>query len=97
MTLVAIMTVRREALEKFRAYEAHAARIMKEHGGRIERTVVVADTADTLQEIHVVTFPDEAAFKAYRENPMLAQFAPLREASVVRTEVHLGTDGPMYG
>ena len=42
MTLVAILTVRKDAIEKFRAFETHAAGVMKEHGGRIERTIVVA-------------------------------------------------------
>ncbi|HET9489781.1 MAG TPA: hypothetical protein VFR64_08520 [Methylomirabilota bacterium] len=40
MTLVVILTVRREALEQFRAFEAQAAAVMTTHGGRIERTVV---------------------------------------------------------
>lgn len=97
MTLVAIITVRKDAIEKFRSYESHAARIMKEHGGRIERVIVAADTADTIKEIHVVTFPDDAAFKAYRQDPKLAEFAPLRDASVVGTDIHIGADGPPYG
>jgi len=41
VTLVAILTVRRDALEQFRAFERHAAAVMRAHGGRIERTVVV--------------------------------------------------------
>lgn len=40
VTLVVILTVRREALEQFRAFEAQAAAVMTTHGGRIERTVV---------------------------------------------------------
>ena len=96
MTLVAILTVRKDAVEKFRAYESHAARIMGEHGGRIERTVVVPDTADTIKEIHIVTFPGDAAYAAYRNDARLKEHAPLREASVVRTELHVGADGPLY-
>ena len=96
MVLVAILTVRKQALEQFRAYETQAARIMREHGGRIERTVVVADGADTIKEVHVVTFRDEAAFTAYKADTRLAQIAHLREASVVRTELLIGADGPTY-
>ena len=64
LSLVAIITVRRAALASFRAFETQAVRIMAEHGGRIERTVVVAEDAqpETIKEIHIVTFPDEAAF-----------------------------------
>ena len=96
MVLVAILTVRKQALEQFRAYETQAARIMRDHGGRIERTVVVADGADTIKEVHLVTFRDEAAFTAYKADRRLAAVAHLREASVVRTEVLAGEDGPTY-
>jgi uncharacterized protein (DUF1330 family) len=98
VTLVVILTVRRDALEAFRRFERHAARVMADHGGRIERTVVV-DTpeAPTLfKEIHVVTFPDEASFRAYRADDRLGAFGQLREASVVHTEVLAGEDGPSY-
>jgi hypothetical protein len=99
MTLVAILIVRRRALEQFRAFERHAAALMAAHGGRIERTVVtpVADAPDLLREIHVVTFPDASAFQAYRDDARLGERAHLREAAVVSTEVFIGEDGPDYG
>lgn len=98
MTLVVILTVRRDAIEKFRAFEKHAARIMEPHGGRIERTVVVEPNGlpDMIKEIHVVTFPNEEAFAAYRTDEELARFAHLRDQSVVHTEVFAGEDGPRY-
>jgi hypothetical protein len=99
VTIVAILVVRRRALEPFRVFERHAAGVMAAHGGRIERTVVVpvADSPDLLREIHVVTFPDARSFQAYREDGRLADLAHLREASVVSTEVFVGEDGPDYG
>jgi hypothetical protein len=99
MTLVAILTVRREALDRFRAFERHAATVMARHGGRIERTVVVSPegSPDLLKEVHVVTFPDERAFAAYRDDPRRGELAHLRDASVVHTEVLVGEDGPDYG
>jgi uncharacterized protein (DUF1330 family) len=98
MTLVVILTVRREAIEKFRTFERHAARAVERHGGRIERTVVVAadDMPDVIKEIHVVTFPNEQAFAAYQTDEQLAQFAHLRDQSVVHTELLAGEDGPSY-
>ena len=99
VTLVAIMTVRREAIEKFRAFERHAAAAMRKHGGRIERTVLapVEDAPELVKEIHVVTFPSASAFAAYRGDEELRKHAPLRDASVVRTELLAGEDGPDYG
>jgi hypothetical protein len=99
MTLVAILTVRREALERFRAFERHAATVMARHGGRIERTVVVSPegSPDLVKEVHVVTFPDDRAYAAYRDDPGRRELAHLRDASVVNTEVLVGEDGPDYG
>lgn len=98
MTIVAILTVRKDALEQFRAFERHAAAVMRAHGGRIERTVVVTpDPAPgRVREIHVVTFPDEAAYRAYRGDARLAEVAHLRAASVLATDMHVGEDGPGY-
>jgi len=99
MTLLAMMTVRRDAIEKFRAFERRAATVMRTHGGRIERTVVVAvdGSPDLFKEIHVVTFPSESAFAAYRGDEGLSELAHLREQSVVHTEILAGEDGPDYG
>jgi uncharacterized protein (DUF1330 family) len=99
VTIVAILTVRKDALEQFRAFERHAAAVMRAHGGRIESTVVVTpDPAPgRVREIHVVTFPDAGAFQAYRDDPRLTEHAHLREAAVVSTEVFVGEDGPDYG
>lgn len=98
MILVAILTVRRDALDKFRAFERQAAALMTRHGGRIERTVVVAPdgSAEVVKEIHVVTFPDEQALVAYRADERLGELAHLRDESVVHTAVFVGEDGPRY-
>ena len=98
MVLVVILTVRSEALEQFRAFETRAAAIMARHGGAIERTVVVPPRGDgeLLREIHIVRFPDERAFSAYRNDRDLAEVAHLREASVARAEMLIGDDGPDY-
>jgi hypothetical protein len=98
VTLVAILTVRRAALEQFRAFERQAAAVMQAHRGRIERTVVAPDDSPELvREVHVVVFPDAGAFEAYRADARLATLAPLRESAVVRTELLIGEDGPDYG
>jgi uncharacterized protein (DUF1330 family) len=98
ITLVAILTVRKDAIEKFRAFERHAAGVMKEHGGRIERTIVVAPegSPEVMKEIHVLAFPTAQAFAAYRNDERLAELAHLREESVIHTELLAGEDGPSY-
>ncbi len=98
MTLVAILTVRKASKQKFRAFERHAAAVMKSHGGQIERTIVVTPDgeSDVFKEIHVITFPDMRAFAAYNNDVRLGEMAHLRAESVVHTEVLVGEDGPTY-
>jgi uncharacterized protein (DUF1330 family) len=98
MTLIAIMTVRRDAIRKFRSFESKAAVVMARHGGAIERTVVVplADRNDLFKEVHIVTFPSTDAFSAYRQDLALEEIAHLRKEAVVDTEVMIGEDGPNY-
>jgi uncharacterized protein (DUF1330 family) len=99
MTLVAILTVRKKAEAQFRAFETHAAEIMKAHGGRIERAIAVApdSSPDLFREIHVVTFPSAQAFAAYQNDARLRRMAVLRDEAVVNTEILAGEDGPVYG
>jgi len=98
VTLVVTLRVRRDRTDEFRAFERHAARVMADHGGRIERTVIgpVEGRPDLLTEVHVVTFPGEAALAAYRADPRLRDLAHLRDAAIVSTDVLVGEDGPDY-
>jgi uncharacterized protein (DUF1330 family) len=96
--VVAIMTVHRAGLERFRAFERAAVAIMRDHGGALARTVVADASPDapTLREIHIVRFPDAAAYAAYRADPRLAALADERAATVAATEIIIGHDGPLY-
>ncbi|AUX38718.1 hypothetical protein SOCE26_000960 [Sorangium cellulosum] len=98
MTLVVILTVRCEAIETFRAFERKAAGVMARYGGAIERTVVTAPdgAGEHVKEVHLVTFPDEQAFSAYRRDAELEAVAHLRRESVVQTEILIGEEGPDY-
>ncbi|MBS1910405.1 MAG: hypothetical protein JST22_00330 [Bacteroidetes bacterium] len=98
MLLVAIITVARDALDAFRSYEESAARIMARYGGAIERTVALDDdpSAGGMREVHLVAFPDRPAFDAYRADPELNALAGLRATAIVRTEILVGTEGPLY-
>ncbi len=98
MTLVVIITVRKEAIGTFRSYESKAAAVMARHGGAIERTVVVpmADRNDRFKEVHIVTFPNADAFSTYRQDGAMQEIAHLRNESVLETEVLIGEDGPDY-
>jgi uncharacterized protein (DUF1330 family) len=83
----------------FRAFETAAARIMGRYGGRIERVIrperAVPEGAMP-HEVHLVSFPGEAAFAAYRADPELAALAALRQAAIARTEIIVGAEGETY-
>lgn len=98
MVLVLLLTVRPDRLDTFRAYERQAAAVMARHGGGIERVVEIPSEEEggPYREVHIVTFPDEAAYQAYSADPDMANWRPLREASVIRTEIMKGEEGPDY-
>jgi len=99
VTLVVTMTIRRDFAQSFRQFEQTAARIMARYGGAIRHTVVIdgQSPSETFMEVHIVTFPTTQAFEHYRADAELAQAAPLRQTSVIHTEILIGTDGPHYG
>jgi uncharacterized protein (DUF1330 family) len=98
LVIVAILTPHSGSLEPFREYEMKAAVVMARHGGVIERTVVEEPSGPgkPIREVHVVTFPDSAAFRSYSADPDLASLRDLRAASIAHTELLLGREGPDY-
>jgi uncharacterized protein (DUF1330 family) len=86
---------RRDAFERF---ESSAAAIMKRYGGRIERRLSLPRSQDTAQpdEIHIVIFPNEAAFEGYRRDPDLVALASLRASAIRETIVWAGVEAPPF-
>lgn len=83
----------------FRRFETAAVRIMARHGGRIERVIrplADPDGGPRPHEIHLVSFPSQVQFAAYRADPELAALAPLRTAAIARTEIVIGEAGDPY-
>ena len=79
----------------FRRFETEAARIIRRHGGRIDRVIrpTASSRSDVLpREIHVVSFPSLERFEAYRGDRDLAELAPLRESAIHRTEITIGKE-----
>ena len=95
--LLAKLFVHPGRIAEFRRFETEAARIMRRHGGRIERVIRPTGPGDDLpHEIHVVSFASAAGLEAYRADPELAGLATLRASAIARTEVTMGTDGDPY-
>lgn len=75
----------------FDAYEAAVLPLLERHGGRLERRL---RSVDGRLEAHVVSFPDEAASAAYRNDPRRRAAAPLLEASGAQVELFAVGDVP---
>ena len=91
--VVAILTIRPGAADRFREFETRAARILARHGGSMERTVAVEDAQ---REVHLLRFPSQDAYAEYRADAELASLAELRSESIAHTEILVGREGPRY-
>jgi uncharacterized protein (DUF1330 family) len=86
------------SVAEFEAYERKAARIIGKYGGSIEKVIRTGqeNSPDTPFEIHVVSFPGQEQFAAYRADPELLSLATDREAAILKTVVVPGAGGPAY-
>ncbi len=87
--------VRREREREFRDFEARALGIAARHGGELLRAVRLAERAqdeDAPYEFHLLSFPSEGAFDAFRTDPERARLSGEAERVLARTEVVTGVD-----
>ena len=98
LTLVVSLHVHPGREAEFERFETAATAIMRRHGGAIERRVALepGEGADRPHEVHVVTFPDRAAFDRYRADPDLAPLAALRAQAIRDTVVWFGADRALF-
>ena len=67
-----------EGLELFATYEARVLPLLAEHGGTLERRL---RSADAQIELHLVSFPGDEAFIAYRDDARRREQRHLLETS----------------
>lgn len=97
MVLLFVQNGQRDGFEEF---ERQAVEIMARYGGVIEQRVRLQSTEEDLQpdEVHLVRFPNEASFDAYRADPDTRALAErrsrvIRETVVWREEADVGSNG----
>jgi uncharacterized protein (DUF1330 family) len=99
LILVVSLWLKGADVAAFEAFERQAAQVMSRHGGVIERAIRVTRTTPDSEEpfeIHVVRFPDEPSFAAYRADPETQQLAARRNEVIARTMVVAGYDVNTY-
>lgn len=75
----------------FDAYESAVLPLLAEHGGHLERRL---RTLDDRVEVHVVAFPGDEDFAAYRADPRRSAAGPLLESSGALVELLAVRDVP---
>ncbi len=79
-------------------FEQQAAQIMATYGGQIVAAFETERNADNSgKEVHLLTFPDAAAFDAYRTDPALRALSTLRSQAIADTKVDVSTSSKVYG
>ena len=71
---------------------------MQKYGGSIEKVIRTGQEgwSENPFEIHVVSFPDQEKFTAYRADQNVSSMASEREAVILKTIVVTGVRGPSY-
>ena len=107
-TLVVNLWIRNQDIAAFEAFERKTAELLQRHGGKIDRAMRVADLhrnessntydspGDAPFEIHLVSFPNRAAFDAYRIDPEVVLLSAERERIILKTVTIEGYDSSSY-
>lgn len=83
LTLVLIARIPLEGVEAFCTYEDQVLPLLSEYGGKLERRL--RDELGTV-ELHILSFPSEAALQSYRSDPRRAAASHLLERSSAQIE-----------
>jgi uncharacterized protein (DUF1330 family) len=84
---------------EYERFENTVAEIIARHGGAIERRIALEPGGDTARpnEVHIVTFPDRAAFERYRADPEIPTLAAQRAEAIQETTYWIGADLVPFG
>ncbi|MEQ8953319.1 MAG: DUF1330 domain-containing protein [Gammaproteobacteria bacterium] len=83
--LVAILQI--PDLDAFEQYERQALKILESHGGTL---LDVIRSDDNSTEIHHLSFPDETAFAAFKNDTPLQQLLEMRQRAISNTTIYAG-------
>jgi len=79
----------KDGIDGLQAYESAVMPILREHGGKLCTAFRPKPIPSEIvpDEIHLVQFPSDAQFQAYRTDPRLAELSELRSAGIARAEL----------
>lgn len=100
LLLIVSLWLKGDDIAAYEAFERQAAALMAAHGGRIERVIRRREDSpspDAPFETHIVSFPNQAAFDAYRNDKRGQGLAEIRAQVIDRTDILIGRDMAAYG
>jgi uncharacterized protein (DUF1330 family) len=91
------INVGREA--EYERFENAVAKVITRHGGAVERRIALEPGGDSARphEVHILTFPDRAAFERYRTDPEIPTLAAQRAEAIQETTYWIGADLVPFG
>ena len=98
LTIVALLSIR--DAKAFAQFERQAATIMETHGGSLETAFRPSSTEEkqtpSVEEVHILKFPDLGAFERYRNDDRLKSLETLREQAICATTVYVAAEEIRY-
>lgn len=95
--IIALLYAGQHGIKGLREFESLAIPILKEHGGVLVSASSKMDRADTEpDEIHVIQFPSNIEFDAYKSDKRIIEMATFREEMIDRMEIYLTTNFHEY-
>jgi glyoxylase I family protein len=93
--LVILIHVRDGKSAQFEDFERRVQTVLARHGGHLEQRLLGAGGTEP-DEIHVVSFPDDASLSAYRADPEYVALASARAEAIRETTMLVGTPAPSF-
>jgi uncharacterized protein (DUF1330 family) len=93
LIVIASLKVKPGRRDLFDDFERQALTIAAQHGGDLLHAIRPTGNlpaGELPDEVHILRFPDERAFEAYRADPALIALAPLRAEAILSTSVLTG-------
>ena len=89
--VLAMISAGDAGVEGLRNYEARAVRIIRTHGGRLLSAFVPRQHGNLARpdEIHLLEFPSDESFAAYRADPQVQALSALRARAIATTVVYV--------
>jgi uncharacterized protein (DUF1330 family) len=96
ITLLVALHVHEGQTQTFIDYETKVFAIIAEYGGRLEKRYQCVPQPQAPAEFHLITFPSQASFEAYRADPRLSELAPLRQQAMAQTIIWSAAELPPF-